>query len=196
MGKVCGVGINDMKGKWYCCLRKAKTEEQKYQARVYQVWRSMLKRCYTDLDKHPTYKGCQVCVRWRKFSNFTRDITKIPNYELWLNNPGKRISLDKDILLKGNKLYHPKLVKFVSMAENNREMLKRNNFKACKIAGKVSSFKRSKAVIGVSIENGSILEFKSISEAERVGGFTVSNIISCCKGRQKYHKGYTWKYKD
>ena len=126
MDKVCGVGINDMKGKWYCCLRKAKTEEQKYQARVYQVWRSMLRRCYTNLDKHPTYKGCQVCVRWRKFSNFTRDITKIPNYELWLNNPGKKISLDKDILLKGNKLYHPKLVKFVTMKENNIEMLKRN----------------------------------------------------------------------
>ena len=196
MYKVCGVGINDMKGKWYCCLRKAKTEEQKYQARVYQVWRGMLRRCYTNLDKHPTYKGCQVCVRWRKFSNFTRDITKIPNYELWLNNSGKKISLDKDILLKGNKLYHPKLVKFVSMAENNREMLKRNNFNVCKIAGKVSSFKRSKAVIGVSIENGSILEFKSASEAERVGGFTRTNICACCTGKQKSHKGYTWRYKN
>ena len=196
MGKVCGVGINDMKGKWYCCLRKAKTEEQKYQARVYQVWRNMLRRCYTNLDKHPTYKGCQVCVRWRKFSNFTRDITKIPNYELWLNNPGKRVSLDKDILLKGNKLYHPKLVKFVSIAENNREMLKRNNYRVCHLAAKASSKTTGKPVIGTSLSDNSKIEFKSISEAERVGGFTVSNIIACCKGRQKSHKGYIWRYKD
>ena len=194
MKKVYGVGINDMRGKWCSDKRIAKTEEQKYQSTVYHLWKRMFQRCYSEkyLERNPTYRGCQVCVRWRKLSNFIKDIAKIPNYELWLNNPGKRISLDKDILLKGNKVYHPKLVKLVTMQENTREMLKRTNFKA----SKVNASKTSKAVIGTSIKDGSIIEFKSVSKAEKEGGFTRTHIKACCRGKRKTHKGYIWRYKD
>ena len=75
-------------------------------------------------------------------------------------------------------------------------MLKRNNYSFCCLAAKVSSKTTSKPVIGTSLTDNSKIEFESASEAERVGGFTRTNICACCKGKQKYHKGYTWKYKD
>ena len=69
-------------------------------------WRSMLNRCY---DKkvhinHPRYEGCTVCNEWLLFSNFKEWFDK--HYvEGWC--------LDKDILVKGNKVYSPQTCCFV-----------------------------------------------------------------------------------
>ena len=55
--------------------------------------------------------------------------------------------------------------------------------------------KNSKAVIGVNIETGCVIEFYSTREAGR-NGFHQSTVGSCCRGKLKHHKGYTWKYKS
>ena len=53
----------------------------------------------------------------------------------------------------------------------------------------------SKTIIGVNIENGDIVEFYGMREAER-NGFNHANISECCNGNRKTHKGYKWYYLD
>ena len=86
---VYGVGINDVEG--------ANRNE-----RGYEKWKCMLSRCYQPgfVEKNPTYNGCTVCDEWKYYSNFRR----------WFYasfRPKLKQELDKDILVKGNKLYSP-----------------------------------------------------------------------------------------
>lgn len=76
----------------------------------YNIWKHMIERCYDDkiLEKFTTYKGCLVCVEWLNFQNFAK----------WYNQnyydvEGERMELDKDILIKGNKIYSPDTCIFV-----------------------------------------------------------------------------------
>lgn len=84
--------------------------EGKYTSRVngekiksYVKWGNMLNRCYGKGGKRDvTYKECFVCDEWLNFQNFAE----------WFDNnyyeiPNERMCLDKDILVKGNKIYSP-----------------------------------------------------------------------------------------
>ena len=66
----------------------------------YMVWKDMLRRCYRrgNSNKWKAYEGCVVCDEWLIFDNF--DAWYSSRYvEGW--------HLDKDILVKGNKVYSP-----------------------------------------------------------------------------------------
>ena len=52
--------------------------------------------------------------------------------------------------------------------------------------------KRSKAV-GAFKDGKLVLSFPSTMEAQRQG-FCGGHIVSCCIGKRKTHKGYTWRY--
>lgn len=75
----------------------------------YNTWFQMIRRCYNESERHlhPTYADCTVCDEWLKYSNFKE----------WFDNPEngyrKGYQLDKDILLKGNKVYSPDTCCFV-----------------------------------------------------------------------------------
>lgn len=80
---------------------------------AYAKWVSMLKRCYVDCYKHPTYLNCYVCDEWLCFETF----------EKWFNEnyyeiDNKVMCLDKDILIKGNKVYSPNTCVFVPQEIN------------------------------------------------------------------------------
>lgn len=86
----------------------------KYPARVngvqlkeYRAWTSMLCRCYNDNFKlkKPTYKDVTCCNEWLIYDNFYEWIHGQENFDKWLN--GNKWELDKDILVKGNKIYSP-----------------------------------------------------------------------------------------
>ena len=64
----------------------------------YAKWKSMLQRCYSEkyVDRRKCYVDCSVCEEWLRFSNFKRWFDK--NYI-------EGYYLDKDILVKGNKVY-------------------------------------------------------------------------------------------
>lgn len=66
----------------------------------YRSWSHMLERGYSEKYKikKPTYSDVSVCDEWKYFSNF-KEWMKSQDWE------GKQ--LDKDILLKGNKIYSP-----------------------------------------------------------------------------------------
>ena len=70
--------------------------------RVYKTWKNMLKRCYDEKlhEKEPTYINCEVCEEWHNFQNFTKWY-----YENYYEVEGERMHLDKDILVKHNKIY-------------------------------------------------------------------------------------------
>jgi hypothetical protein len=94
---VLGVGITGSKPKY---INNKLTKE-------YRTWFDMLQRCY-DLDfqdKHPTYKTCICCKEWLLYDNFYEWLHSQENFNQWINEP--RSALDKDILIKGNKLYSP-----------------------------------------------------------------------------------------
>jgi hypothetical protein len=70
--------------------------------RIYYCWIYMLKRCYHEAAqlKRPTYRGCTVDERWFNFQNFCHDYLQMVGSDL-------NYQLDKDWLIKGNKIYSP-----------------------------------------------------------------------------------------
>ena len=70
----------------------------------------MIQRSYDDdfKEREPTYKGCEVCTEWHNFQNFAEWFED--NY---YKIPGEVMSLDKDVLVKGNKIYSPETCMFV-----------------------------------------------------------------------------------
>lgn len=84
----------------------------RFKCPFYAKWSSMIRRCYSDihLKTHPSYEGCSVCDEWMVFSNFKK----------WMEQQdweGKE--LDKDLLIKGNKVYSPETCCFLTRAVNS-----------------------------------------------------------------------------
>ncbi len=51
-----------------------------------------------------------------------------------------------------------------------------------------------KRVVQYNLDGNYIKEWPSVSEIERELNFYTSNIIACCKGRQKTAYGFIWRY--
>lgn len=77
----------------------------------YVRWMNMIKRCYS--NNFPSYKETTVCKQWHSFQNFAKWFDE--NY-----NPKTMEGwhLDKDILVKGNKIYSPETCCFVPQEIN------------------------------------------------------------------------------
>ena len=78
----------------------------------FRAWQGTMQRSYSAVFKQrrPTYENCFVEVRWKYFSGFL----------LWsLNNYVEGWELDKDILVKDNKIYGPDTCAFVPKYLNN-----------------------------------------------------------------------------
>lgn len=103
---VYGVGVNDASYN----VRYFDGDES-FLCPYYQKWVDMLKRCYSKrfLLKNSSYSGCKVCDDWLVFSSFKRWMMS----QQW---EGK--SLDKDILVKGNKEYSPETCLFIPQQVN------------------------------------------------------------------------------
>lgn len=94
---VCKKGINDHEGV---------TSEHGAQIQSYIHWRGMLERCYNPKKcmRRASYENCTVCDEWLSFSNFKKWFDE-HHVDGW--------HLDKDILIKGNKVYSPQTCCFV-----------------------------------------------------------------------------------
>lgn len=98
------------------------TEIKGVKNKKYELWLSILSRCYDEKvqQKHPTYKGCSISEEWYNFQNFAKWMDKNYNPETM-----KGFHLDKDILIKGNKIYSAETCCFVpneinSLFTNNK----------------------------------------------------------------------------
>ena len=99
----------------YCGIGDYKTKTNGKHTKEYLAWRNMLKRCY---DDHPnardmSYKDCEVCERWHNFQNFAKWYE-----ENYYEVEGETMSIDKDILVKGNKVYSPETCCIVPLKIN------------------------------------------------------------------------------
>ena len=83
---------------------------------AYITWRNMLQRCY-DSKYHidsPTYIGCTVCSEWLDFQVFAKWYSD--NY---YKLPNEKTHLDKDMLIRGNKIYSPETCLFIPQSINS-----------------------------------------------------------------------------
>lgn len=103
---VCGIGVNDRK---YPAKVNGKILKE------YHLWSDLLIRCYSPKyqGKFPTYVGCQVSENFKNYSYF---------YEWCQSQIGfgqKGYHLDKDLLVKENKIYSEETCLFLPQELNN-----------------------------------------------------------------------------
>lgn len=73
----------------------------------YRAWLSILWRCFNKKFKknRPTYQTVICCNKWFLYEDFYEWLHSQKNFDKWFN--GDNWAIDKDILIKGNKLYSP-----------------------------------------------------------------------------------------
>lgn len=138
--------------------------------RSYQCWSSMIRRCYEDAwhDKKPAYKTCEASEEWQEFQVFAAWYDE--NYP----EDGISYELDKDHLVKGNKLYSSETCVFLSKSENSR------------IAGeRFSSMFEVVSPLGVKHKGFNQTLFA------KEHGILQTGLSSIILGKQLAHKGWT-----
>ena len=85
----------------------------------YKTWVAMLDRCTNQKlkEKELTYQNVTCCEEWLLYENFYEWLHSQENFKQWFN--GDKWALDKDILLKGNKIYSPNVCCLVPQNINN-----------------------------------------------------------------------------
>ena len=90
---------------------KSKGKDGK-KTKAYNEWCHIIRRCYDPYcindDRRLSYVDCFVCEEWHCFQNFAEWF-----YKNYYEVIGQKMHLDKDILVKGNKIYSPKNCIFV-----------------------------------------------------------------------------------
>lgn len=81
----------------------------------YRVWVDMIERCYskTRYKKYKSYDDCSVCNEWLCYANFKKWYN-----ENYYNIEEETMCIDKDIIVKGNKIYSPDTCVFVPQRIN------------------------------------------------------------------------------
>ena len=103
---VYGIGV--LGTKYPSTINGVKTKE-------YMLWQSMLKRCYSDVykKKRPTYKGCKCSENFLHYEHFYEWCQS----QVGFGNDGWQ--LDKDLLIKGNKVYSENTCVFIPTEINS-----------------------------------------------------------------------------
>lgn len=128
---VCGVGVTG--NKYLTWLNGRSLPE-------YVVWKGMIERCYSEKfhKKQPSYLGCTVSENFKSYEYFYEWMNKCEYYESgW--------ELDKDLLIRGNKIYSEDTCIFLPK-EVNTFLTNRNRFRGenpvgvCQKAGQSSFY--------------------------------------------------------
>lgn len=169
---VLNVGIIGIK---YPVIKDGKTTKE------YAAWHSILLRSYDkNFKEHcPTYEKVKVCEEWLLYENFYDWLHSQENFEKWLN--GDRWEVDKDILIKGNKIYSPETCCLVPhcvntvfvKSESTRGKLpigvskdsKSNKYQALTIYGRKNNKSKTTAYSYSTPEDAFYLGYKPSKEA-------------------------------
>lgn len=88
------------------------------------LWKSMLERCYSEKKQFVQssyYLKVAVQEEWQNFQVFAEWCNNQENFRI------KGMELDKDLLIKGNKLYGPEYCCFIPDELNNLLLLNKSN---------------------------------------------------------------------
>ncbi len=93
---VYGVGI--LGTKYLSTVNGVRTKE-------YALWMDMLRRCYSDTykKKNQTYTDCEVSNKFKSYEYFYEWCNKQIGFNV--DGNGNQFQLDKDLLIKANKVY-------------------------------------------------------------------------------------------
>jgi len=131
MGLVYGIGVNN---------KDRPIREDGKQAKEYKLWCRMLERCSSNFwIKRPTYIGTTCSDNFKSYSYFYDWCQEQKGFNS-KDDDGKSFHLDKDILIKGNKLYSEYTCVFIP-ARLNTLLLKVDS-------------KRGEFPIGVALQSG------------------------------------------
>lgn len=157
----------------------------------YTIWAGMFRRSY-DPEYHkrqPTYKNCTVDSRWFNYQTFCEDIKNLPNYEVWKGSTGQQYQFDKDIRIKGNKVYSMATCIFVTKKGNNGRYNKKQNitgltYRAIRLAdNKVFTFTNQRKF---SEEHG--LDYKVVNShimgKRMLHGWNITKTKNSSKGQE------------
>lgn len=132
--------------------------------KAYAAWRCMLSRCYSEKRqaKQPTYIGCSVHPDWHNFQNFA---------SWYESNHFDGAHIDKDIKIKGNRVYGPSTCMMVSARENTVEA-------------------KAKTYTMINPDGNSVT-FYNMCQFSRDNGLTQSALSAVYHGKNRHHKGWT-----
>jgi len=116
----------------------------------YSVWNDMFSRCY-ELNTKDCYKDCSVHPDWHNFQNFAKWYEE--NFDIVKH---KGFQLDKDLLVRGNKIYGPSTCCFVPR-EINMVLTKQNISKDTNLPTGVRKTDKGLYDAYISIKNKGIL---------------------------------------
>lgn len=146
--------------------------------RAYSIWSTMLKRSYDVVFQEckPTYVEVSVCSEWLNFQNFAKWYYK-NSFSTYVDSSDRSYHLDKDLLLKGNKVYSPETCCFIPQ-ELNKLTLNRGKVRGMLPVG-VTHFKRDGTYTAhISINN----------KCRNLGYFkTVEAAFDCYKQSKECH---------
>lgn len=80
--------------------------------KAYNDWAGILYRCYDRKFhiKRPTYKGCSIVDEWLNYQSFAKWHSEQKREDGWM--------LDKDVIVKNNKVYSPETCCFLPLELN------------------------------------------------------------------------------
>ena len=154
----------------------------------YVLWNNMLMRCYSDTykKKQPTYIGCEVSENFKSYEYF---------YE-WCHNQvgfgnegnGNPFHLDKDLLVKGNKVYSESTCVFIPQ-EINLLLVKRDNNRGEHLIG-VCWHKKDNAFVAMVSKNKGKREYLGFFKTE------IEAFNAYKQAKEKYLKELAEKWKS
>ena len=150
----------------------------------YDLWKSMLRRCYSDnfKNKHPTYKDCEVSDNFKSYEYFYEWCHKQVGFDV------NGFELDKDLLIKGNKLYSEDSCVFIP-ADVNLVLTKRTSSRGQHLIG-VSWYSKSKTFIAQVNKNKGKQEYLGSFETE------IEAFNAYKKAKEAFIKEQAEKYKS
>ncbi|AHK11595.1 hypothetical protein S140_188 [Shewanella sp. phage 1/40] len=116
-GLIYGIGKVDIEYQTQIFSGKGKDRKLEWICPVYEAWKQMLRRVYSKKlhSSFPTYQDVSVCNDWLSLSKFK---SWMDNQNYYHSVEGK-LQLDKDFLLKGNRVYCPDYCCFVTRKVNS-----------------------------------------------------------------------------
>lgn len=112
-----GVGIND----FYENVTTKRVNNKEY-----SLWTSMLLRCYSK-NQMETYEGCTVSDKFKSYTFFYKWCNNQTGFNI-KDEQSRCWHLDKDLLVKGNKLYSEDTCVFIPQ-QINALLTKRQNLR-------------------------------------------------------------------